>query len=1391
MKPSPRKQTGRPVVAQPKSLSRPSSYHAQYQPSATRATVARPHNPSAGKTLVRRQGDWTMWDEARIKVYGLTPIVTTQDLWKAFSSKGTLFKIELYEDSRGARDGKALLLFRPPPREAFWLIDKYAVYTKTGWLFVELSLERGERKLQVPSPVRPGIHYPQNMVLNAESIDFGLMHNTSTMLSLHHIAGKSSEQQLHLDLARKDLRIEFKLETMDVKEGKKIRHHETFRLTVPLSELHTIYRAEVGPSLAALIVNLDFPPRYYRKIAAEESHDEASKVWYEDDAWYRQTEILNNASKVKHRPTSLRKYEPLIDLGRWTTYRLTFDLNTINTCLVERIGMALQDFNVNVEDLARLEISPEVRRAGWDFIDRPIQSRGRSALEALMEDSVPPLSFPVRYQLEVCLSHNLLNEYSLTEEFATRLRALDTLDAQDMLEYVANQNKHFYDPDDIFTIKVAKGIAFRRPIPSYSTYVRSATVTPTTMYFHTPSIETSNRVIRQFSEHADRFLRVRFMDEKWRGGIYPTPKDTMNEVFTRVKRTMRNGIDIGDRHYEFLAFGNSQFRQHGAYFFAPLPNLSCNQIRNWMGMFREIKEVARFSARIGQCLSTTRPIHGTKVKLVEIPDIERNGYVFSDGVGKLSNFVAQVAANELGLVEPPSAFQFRLGGCKGVLTVAPDVGFREIHIRRSQYKFPAKHEGLEIIRCSQFISIKLNRQLISVLTALGVPDTIFTQKLDAQLASLQKAMTNREIALAMLQKNIDHNQTSLVLAGMVIDGFQQTLEPFMMSLLHLWRAWSIQYLKEKAHISIDQGALLLGCIDESATLQGHFDSGPSQKPSLPQIFVQVCRDINDKPRVMKGTMLLARNPSLHPGDIRVVQGVDVPALHHLKNVVVLPQTGDRDIASMCSGGDLDGDDFLVIWDQDLLPREWNYPPMDYRAPESLRLDRDVNMDDITSFFVNYMKNDTLPSIALAHVAWADEMHDGVKSEKCLRLASLHSKAVDYFKTGQAAVMSNDLRPKRWPHFMEKQRDNVYISRKILGKLYDQVERVDFQPAIGLPFDSRILTAYSLDPAQIKLASELKKHYDRDLLRIMAQHEISTEFEVWSTFVLHHSNEHKDFKFHEIIGELSTALKDRHRQRCYEAVGSKDFAVMGPFVAAMYQLTAETLENFMENRQGTPPLMSFPWLFPTILGKIATGSLHQSTQIEASNVERVQGPAKKAPMQTKEVGRAAPIDDTLETAEGEFTHRGEILELFEDLLDLNDEKGNDNHNHMSGNFPSGAQATMNGAESVASSKPPSSAAPMTVDELLSIDEHHKTETCMVEIDADTRTASAAMHGTKIDKAGNKGGNFHTDDEEADDEKREWEKEEEEEEGEEEEEEVIILPVEQKPYMDRLMRFKEED
>lgn len=887
----------------------------------------------------------------------------------------------------------------------------------------------------------------------------------------------------------------------------------------------------------------------------------------------------------------------------------------------------LKDFNVAIEHTDRFtqwDKTKERPLPVWKWIDftesRP-SKKSWSSLEDLIDETYIHLPFSVRYQLEVCISNGYLSEYTMTRDFLVRLSEMGQAKAKKLLEHVAAKKQVYYDPMKIFDLMFVRGVTDAK-IPTYCCYMRSARITPGTVYYSTPSVDISNRVIRHYIEYADRFLRVRFTDEKLQGRINSTDDNTMDEVFTRIKRALANGIVIGDRHYEFLAFGNSQFREHGAYFFAPLPNITAANIRAWMGHFNDIKNVAKHAARLGQCFSTTRAVTGCPVQVCEIEDVGCNGSTFSDGVGRISKFLAQMATSELKIKTPsgdtPSAFQFRLGGCKGMLTVSSQAQRQEVHIRPSQHKFAALHNGLEIIRWSQFSIATLNRQLIIVLSTLGIPDRVFHTKLKAMLTNLDEAMRNDAQAIYLLKKYVDPNQMTLVISQMVLDGFRKTKEPFLTGVLTLWRAWHLKYLKEKAKIVIDQGANLLGCMDETGVLKGYFHSSTPKKnasyeeklAALPEVFVQISRPENGgKYEVIEGPCILARNPSLHPGDIRVVRAVNVPELRHLQDVVVLPQTGDRDIASMCSGGDLDGDDYLVIWDPDLLPADWFRTPMTYASNKARDLDRDVTVDDITSFFVTYMKNDCLPRIAHAHLAWADRLEDGVNEEKCIRLAQLHSDAVDYNKTGNPAVMTRNLQPRMWPHFMEKKhkpKDQIYHSRKILGQLYDAVERVNFIPSLEMPFDTRILNC-SIEVSEdlLQFAEDLKTYYDTAMRRIMAQHEIKTEFEVWSTFVLAHANMSKDYKFHEELGAISSSLREAFRKECYNKVGGRDFKLLAPLAVAMYRVThlemAAALQKYCDENpmdekffhRPTPniaqlPLISFPWILPHILGKIAMG-----------------------------------------------------------------------------------------------------------------------------------------------------------------------------------------------------------
>jgi hypothetical protein len=241
----------------------------------------------------------------------------------------------------------------------------------------------------------------------------------------------------------------------------------------------------------------------------------------------------------------------------------------------------------------------------------------------------------------------------------------------------------------------------------------------------------------------------------------------------------------------------------------------------------------------------------------------------------------------------------------------------------------------------------------------------------------------------------------------------------------------------------------------------------------------------------------------------------------------------------------------------------------------------------------------------------------------------------------------------------KSKDQIYVSTKILGQLYDKVESVNFVPQYESLFDERITRAYEIDDATLKMARQLKSKYDTAMRRIMAQHEIKTEFEVWSTFILSKPRVGSDYKMQEEMMIVSDALKDRFRKLCIEAAGGKDPEQLHPFVAAMYRVTREEMRIALHECRETKirggkeepkrkmepkymPLMSFPWLFHGTLGRIATG-IERREDIENLGFSFM-STAREKTSRNNGYRDETDLNDVVETADG-ITHRDELLDLF--------------------------------------------------------------------------------------------------------------------------------------------------
>ncbi|EXJ86569.1 hypothetical protein A1O3_03522 [Capronia epimyces CBS 606.96] len=1180
-----------------------------------------------------RGEEWRTWPSVRAFIPNLPPGTTTYDIHKNLHRFGKVDFIRIEETRQGAFARRANVVFKPPPRRRppwdstyyrngidFLLREAHGDRTRTHRVTVLLANNQNSARF-VESPVSKGIRYSPEMTMLGESIDFGYLERPNLMV-VKATRRDPEAVKLFLNLDRLEIEVHFPV----VMKSKGKSTARDYRFYVALDDQFAM--CEIPGSPTSLVFHLKNPPWYSRQLkeAMQMSHDPKSHKWTADDTWSRQTDIVDDKetySLIDSSPVSLRKLHNSIDIARWTTFRVTVN----PTAPVREFVKAFEDFNVPVTRNPSFQVvrGPPEEAPLWSLLDG---SNNQSSLTEQL--SAIYLPFELRYQLEVCISQGWLNEYTIDKAFLQRLTSLPLQRAKQMLIHVDSYQQRVYDPMAIFTdLRYSKPVR-TRALPANCNEIYHATVTATGILFHTPSVELTNRIIRKYQRYNDRFLRVRFEDDSYRGRtrLYPATNGRMKLIFERVRRTFNQGIVMGDRHYEFLAWGNSQLREHGAYFFATThnPHISADTIRKSMGVFDREKVVAKRAARKGQCFSTTKAVSVVNKRSFNkdpVPDILNGGYNFTDGVGKISALTAQLVYSGLKLKGPvPSAFQFRLGGCKGVLVIDPTLSAIDIKIRPSQYKFECESDELEIIRVSEFWQPFLNRQLILVLSDLGVPDQVFLRKQEDCIEALDRAMVDDTAALRALRENVDPNLATLGIAAMIEDGFRQTNEIFATSLLRLYRAWTLKYLKEKAKIPVPQGAFVLGVVDETRTLRGYkVDLKPpkdatreEKEACLPQIFIQYTDQHTGQRRVLEGVCIIARNPSLHRGDIRVVKAVDVDKLHHLCDVVVMPSTGDRDLPSMCSGGDLDGDDYVVIWDPDLIPSEWHAEPFSYDAPDPVTKEQ-ITTGDIVNFFCDYMQNDFLGRIAHAHLAAADFLDDGIRSQPCLELVNLHSKAVDYPKTGVPSEMPRELERNKWPHFMEKKRSPQYRSYKILGQLYDAVERVAFEPNWEGQFDQRILIHPPPKGEVMDVVRKLKKSYDEGMRRIMAQHQINTEFEVWSTFVLHHSKAARDFKFHEEIGQHARTLKEQYYEVLVEEAGGREFENLMPVAVAAYHITYDEVGQAQENMSGSSeadellsdyggshhsadshshpvkmPFISFPWVLQDVLGKIARNTV---------------------------------------------------------------------------------------------------------------------------------------------------------------------------------------------------------
>lgn len=407
------------------------------------------------------------------------------------------------------------------------------------------------------------------------------------------------------------------------------------------------------------------------------------------------------------------------------------------------------------------------------------------------------------------------------------------------------------------------------------------------------------------------------------------------------KEEFCRGIQLAGRTYEFLGCSLSHLLDGRCTLFAvsgpQLPNKSVENVVEWMMKSDDFLKLSsmplKLAIRISQLLGVTYPtvavqaVPRTDTPLLTpgavpqysvIDDVTTDNKTMTDGCGLVSEALAEKIAQTLPTaIFPfikttgpqkyiPSAYQIRIGGCKGMVVVSKDLGHEQICVRHSMVKFTAtdaeEHRKIEVVNVSgPSPPATTSSVLLHLLLGIGVtPDTLINLATDFWKNRCAQLLDDQKYAMASAWGRGD-------CIGFSIAGCcrSQLIGAF------LARFWPKAV--RKFNIEIPESRRLFGVAD------------PSNLLSEDEIYVQLA----DGTSLANKQVLVTKEPCLFPGDVRKLRVKDVEGLRHLKDVIVFSTRGSRPVPDMIAGSDLDGDVYFITWENQLVNEAQVYEPSNF------------------------------------------------------------------------------------------------------------------------------------------------------------------------------------------------------------------------------------------------------------------------------------------------------------------------------------------------------------------------------------------------------------------------------------------------------------------------------
>ncbi|KAI1813797.1 RNA-dependent RNA polymerase [Poronia punctata] len=376
---------------------------------------------------------------------------------------------------------------------------------------------------------------------------------------------------------------------------------------------------------------------------------------------------------------------------------------------------------------------------------------------------------------------------------------------------------------------------------------------------------------------------------------------TTKETTGYITRLLRTGVEIHDIRYNFYGYSNSQLKSRTTLLLAAPKDVITQRIESF-GDFSKMKTVAKKAKRIGLLFSSAEAVMTVDpARCEDVPDVENDNYIFTDGCGLISPRFAQELSRRLRICfrakrYSPSVFQIRYKGYKGVLTIDPTMKDPRVlmKFRKSMKKFTGGDDNsFSIVEYAKpYVYGHLNDEVVILLNSLGISAETLLRKQKEHFAFLELAPKDPLAAFRFLcHVNKPDLAEKLLL---------ESIDAVKPEILKLVKAEKGKMLSkrdtQKCRILVPKSRLLFGVCDAWGVL----------KPG--ECHVKVTTDLRGEPQTLiNAHVLVTRNPCLHPGDLQKLKVVEHPALAHLVDCIVFPIKGKRPSADMMSGGDLDGD----------------------------------------------------------------------------------------------------------------------------------------------------------------------------------------------------------------------------------------------------------------------------------------------------------------------------------------------------------------------------------------------------------------------------------------------------------------------------------------------------